>query len=715
MRIAGVTISAGQLAGAALSVAIVLAPLSFDLQAPIVQMIVLLAVSAACAAVMITAFVSSGLLVPRDGLAVAAGIFAFWIVLSAVFSIYQPDAWRQVFFSYLLGALFITSYSLGKRVTGFGNSIALALITTATVQALIGMHQFLFSGWYEQHLPQFHQQFLIANMRGDVLRAVGTFRNANYFAALINLALPLVFYRSLMPGQKWLQRILHGALSLLLFGAIVLSGSKMALIVSGLLLTVILVKRQWLLIFAVIALALLLVIIPNPLRDSFIRGMESDQTFGMRVPIWRASAEMAFERPFTGTGPANYHYVSHLHAPANENEVARFGRFPRIAHNSVLHVAAETGLPGGIAYAAMVLILLWRAAGILRGEEKQTGYAVLSGLSLPLAVAFAGIALHSLVDNVLNLHAIGLVTALVAPLALAGRETAWRLTGSQMAERERPAPWLSACIITALIVIAAAAFVVRPLYYEHQMQRLDERIHSATTLLQAPGAGETTSEQGLRILENARRALAEVEKAYPAHLAVNRQLGYIHSMLFQARGTFSDHNKALHHYRQAGRSLNGYSRSGAYSMLQLQLSLIQMGYQPTNELVTQIRGMAEKAIRQWPNRAYYHLVAASIELQLQEVSRAREYIDSTLEIEPSFLQAYIYGDRIGALTGNLDYRATMQRGFGQAVERVWKVGLPELGDDYGWLLITPDRRFPGQEWLEQYSEDLASFQQARGN
>lgn len=127
--------------------------------------------------------------------------------------------------------------------------------------------------------------------------------------------------------------------------------------------------------FGVIALAVALIATPraywerfaalwNPQASHATATLDRD-TAHERVDLWRAGAEMVRDAPWFGVGPGNF-----------PNAIAFYERSASglPAHNSIVGIAAETGVPGLMLYLALVLSVLSalvRALG--RGREPDPG------------------------------------------------------------------------------------------------------------------------------------------------------------------------------------------------------------------------------------------------------------------------------------------------------------------------------------------------------
>lgn len=132
-----------------------------------------------------------------------------------------------------------------------------------------------------------------------------------------------------------------------------------------------------------------------------------------RVAHWQAAAAMWAERPWLGQGPGHY-----------EPAYPRF-RLPRWAdplghaHNIYLHILAETGLAGLVAYLAFFATLLALAAR----AAFRPGSSLQGALGLGLLGVLTALAVHSFFDH-LYVHELTVQLGLLAGLTAAAATAA---------------------------------------------------------------------------------------------------------------------------------------------------------------------------------------------------------------------------------------------------------------------------------------------------
>jgi len=684
------------------SVLAVALPLFIDVHQPL-TLAVLEILAIAVSATVLAMAIKAGVIRLPDGFTnMAASVFLLLAVLSCFFSVYQPTSWRALFWMLLIGLVAVAATNLTHLVSGFSLNLFWAIVISALLQSLIGLHQQFFSGFYQQFFNEFYTDFLMANARGGSIRSIGTFQNANYYAAFLNIGLALSVAQAISTRDELWKRGIYALISLQLFLGVFLSGSKMALAIAALTIALLLVRRKLLLAIPVVAVVIGLVVVPNPLKDSVMRGISGDATFGMRPALWATAAEMTIERPLWGTGPNNYRFLSHLHQPATEHEVARYGRVPTIAHNSTLQVFAEAGIFAGVAAVVLFCRLLWFAFFIYVGRWREKEY---TALQVAAAVAIFGVVLHSLLDNTLNHPALLFIFALLTPFIIGGRII---IHEGPMASVKPGKLRLALATGLAIILISISAlYAIDHGMYEQRMKTADDGIETGLRLLSfARSSDDPRRTQAVNRLFEVAKTMQQYGDLYDGRLTFHRKLGLLNKVFFEQSGEMQFFNNAINHFRAADAALHNASREDVYNELEVYLSLVRRGYFRSPEIVERLDELRQEIVLRWPRRAYFHVVAASISMELDDVHQARQHIEEAIALEPRYLKAYIIGDRLGILTGNQVYRKEQQAAFAAALEELAEMDLPGRSDAYTWLLISPSQRYPDQEWLEIYADEL---------
>ena len=94
---------------------------------------------------------------------------------------------------------------------------------------------------------------------------------------------------------------------------------------------------------------------------------------GARLDYWRAAAQTTVTHPLFGTGPGTFQRpYARLKSP--EAEMAR------LTHNDYLEQFSDSGIAGGIFYAAWILLALASAGRKIRNAGSPLSFAILAGL-----------------------------------------------------------------------------------------------------------------------------------------------------------------------------------------------------------------------------------------------------------------------------------------------------------------------------------------------
>jgi len=323
----------------------------------------------------------------------------------------------------LLVLLLVGRTLLGPRQAPW---LAAALILGATLQAFLGLYQFIFAIG-----PEYF------TVLGRFMRAYGSFGQPNPFGGYLGLTLPVALslaiwawaaglrlareridQRSFWTAWGWAGY--YTAASAMIAAGVLVSWSRGAWLgaVAGLLCVVVLRSRTAALASGVAALLLLAAlllgafnpaIVPAPMAErlqdipayfgltDILSQPVTDENFSVleRLAHWVAAQRMWEQSPWLGVGPGNYaHIYPQVRLPQWEEALGH-------AHNIYLNVAAESGLLGLAAYLGLIgvtAIWLWkqvRQAALSNKESGRWRAAVLVGI-LGMLVHLS---IHNVVDN----------------------------------------------------------------------------------------------------------------------------------------------------------------------------------------------------------------------------------------------------------------------------------------------------------------------------
>ncbi len=222
-------------------------------------------------------------------------------------------------------------------------------------------------------------------------RVNGTLVYPNALAGLILLLLPvaLVIAINLTKKLKPLIRLAVIALTIFLGGAAFFwTGSKLGWLISIGLGGIFLLRLDWPKKLKFIAVAAILIlglgVFAVRFHNYFAAGATS---VGARFDYWRAAAQTTASNPLFGSGPGTFQRpYAQLKSPTAE--------MARLTHNDYLEQFSDSGVIGGLAYSAWILLALtvigkklWRSRDIFR-------FALFAGLLGWFAQGFGEFSLY---------------------------------------------------------------------------------------------------------------------------------------------------------------------------------------------------------------------------------------------------------------------------------------------------------------------------------
>ena len=121
-----------------------------------------------------------------------------------------------------------------------------------------------------------------------------------------------------------------------------------------------------------------------------MEGAVDSSTWAFRLGVWRAALWMLADFPFTGVGMGLFNDVGVLlyahYAPSNPG-----------AHNLYFQVGVDLGIPGLVAYLAVLMMVLWMAGSAIRKFARQ-GDGTMRAVSIGALAGVVALMVHGLVD-----------------------------------------------------------------------------------------------------------------------------------------------------------------------------------------------------------------------------------------------------------------------------------------------------------------------------
>lgn len=246
-------------------------------------------------------------------------------------------------------ACFLASLLLTTRERVYGGLLVLAA-TTAYMTYWIN-DQYVFGGRF-------------GRIGGPTPPGGGSIYNdENIFAVLFVVGFPVVFYFgrylwSLHGLVKKLVAIGCFALVPLMWHAVFLTASRGAVVATGCVLAVAALRSGQRLVSSLLAVAFVLAFLYQGgetlhERSSTIREYEQETSAAERLEAWEVAIDMAMTHPLTGVGLGSFTVAFPSFSDSR----------PRIAHNTPLQIAADSGLVALVVYCAIAVVAL---LGLLR-------------------------------------------------------------------------------------------------------------------------------------------------------------------------------------------------------------------------------------------------------------------------------------------------------------------------------------------------------------
>jgi putative inorganic carbon (HCO3(-)) transporter len=197
---------------------------------------------------------------------------------------------------------------------------------------------------------------------------------------------------------RWLRALLYAAATLSMLGVLVLTKSRGGWVAGGVVVLVVLVRRWrvllWLIPVALGALTGLAWWGDLPSLIDALGSVDALSGWEGRVELWSRALCMIQDFPFTGIGAGTFDVVVDALYPL-------FLAGPDVeiphAHNLLLQVGVDLGIPGLVGFVAIVLLALWSAVESA-GFYRRAGREALAALAWAGMASLVGMLVHGLVD-----------------------------------------------------------------------------------------------------------------------------------------------------------------------------------------------------------------------------------------------------------------------------------------------------------------------------
>lgn len=512
------------------------------------------------------------------------------LVTAVVSTLLSGNRYNSTLGTFELGTYVAVFFVAANRLASLGR---LRLIAIALVLLGIG-----------ESLLAFYQRFV-----GGIERVTGSMTYSTYLTDLLLVAVSMSL-AYLLFGRRSVPRLLAaGIASAVIFAALVMTGTRAAIIsllVVGSLLGV-LRGRAWLLLCLLI-LAVLFIVVPNPVTDRLLNVGLYDIYAYKRLDIWQQSLQVLATAPLFGVGPRNFAAVARRFSFPVDAAVGRYAHSAQIAHNEFLQVGAELGVIGLVLFSWIIVLFI----GLLR---ELRGVAVKPSPlpTAPVAGAAAAVTaliVHALFDNVLYLPANAVIFFLLLG-SLAGLRSGGRLWRMEL----RPSR-LRVFYVVVLVVVLAQG-IVRPAVAHFQSRRAGAAVRAGSY------------REAITTLERA-RAIA------PGDAVLAGALGDLYDYSFGETGSIADlwSSFVMYEHAIAADRLGGTYETALADMLERRVGFGDPGNAET------ILSHRQRAVDLDPHNPFIHADLAAVHHGMGEWERAIAQLQRALALEPNFADAH---------------------------------------------------------------------------
>ena len=198
--------------------------------------------------------------------------------------------------------------------------------------------------------------------------------------------------------RRWFRWLSCGAAILLMIVVLILTKSRGGWMAGAAVFFLILVRRQrrllWLIPVVLLGVGLLVWRGELPTWLDMISTSGTISGWEGRVEIWSRALAMIQDFPFTGIGAGTFQSIANLLYPFL---LGGSGVEKPHAHNLLLQVGVDLGIPGLVAFLAILLLALWSAFGSAR-FYRRVGDGALAAVAWASLASLVGMLVHGMLD-----------------------------------------------------------------------------------------------------------------------------------------------------------------------------------------------------------------------------------------------------------------------------------------------------------------------------
>lgn len=460
-----------------------------------------------------------------------------------------------------------------------------------------------------------------------VVRPSGTFFDPNYAAGWIFLALLTAMWKVLRDGWRGWRTISLIVVSGLMVLCIIATGSRSVfalLVISAAVLLFVLPGKVK---YIPVVIALIALMVPNPARDRLLGLSGLDQYAWERANIWKATALIIKDHPLVGVTLGNLpDHTYPYNFPVDENP-ARYSRRFKKAHNSLLQISAEMGIPAALAIIAWLVRWAVGWAGVWRGTSSQSGRIDLAFIGLiVLSFGIQGMLTDNISSPPMMLAFVSMVAMVRAKeekgkkkeptqhedLSRGRLEVVWReLKGSS---------FVAAFLGLVMALILWPVFVLNPFLAWMSFSKAQDQA----------SAGRITLAEKL------------VKKAIRWNPAQPYFWGFLGEIQMLMARELNDSRLLAQAYSYLNRasSLNPRDPMLYEKLARFCMEAHRQEGEKRPTWLKNARYFYEEAIKRNPLNPFYRYQLASVLWELGNLQRASEQLEAAVELEPNFIMAH---------------------------------------------------------------------------
>jgi O-antigen ligase len=342
-------------------------------------------------------------------------------------------SWQARFFLVLFGIATLSFFTLGKTegltfspMLTYMSYVLLFFITISVVNTYQRLHKTLLAAIAGAALASLYVIREFQASGGTNLRPGYVAGDSNYFATCTVLVIPIAVYFAKMKTSR-LQRWFCGvSLVIMLLGFTLASsrGGLVGLCVATLYMIVFSGQsRRAAILIAVLLLPMMLFSPASPLSRMLHPNYGDFLGEQIRRDFWRVGLDMIWNHPLSGVGLGNFTSLSSTTAVGAEG-------FHGMACNTFLEIAAELGIPGFVAYCAVLAGAL-SSAGRLRAEGKRRDEIFLYYAGQAMQAGLLGFAAAAVFVSAQYEKPFWIMVALSATVPSLLRQQSWKKSDCQ--------------------------------------------------------------------------------------------------------------------------------------------------------------------------------------------------------------------------------------------------------------------------------------------